>query len=180
MKLQIGEKIKALRLASDLTQEELANRARLTRGFISQIENDQSSINLDSLVDILDALRTTTTMFFSDKSSPQVVFKQHDRIAIEGEGISIFEILVPGSTNNVMNPMLLKLKPGEKLKIMEPMPGEQFGYVLKGTITLKINNQVKNVSSSNCFYFESNKQNQIINMSNKSAELLWVTSPPHM
>ena len=180
MRMQIGEKIKALRLASDLTQEELANRARLTRGFISQIENDQSSINLDSLVDILDALGTTTTKFFSDKSSPQIVFKHSDSIAIEGEGVSIFEILVPGSTNNVMNPMLLKLKPGERLKKMEPMPGEQFGYVLKGTITLKINNQVKNVSSRNCFYFKSNKQNQITNMSDKPAELLWITSPPHM
>jgi len=79
-----------------------------------------------------------------------------------------------------MNPTLLKLEPGEKLKKMEPMPGEQFGYILKGTITLKINNQVKNVSSRSCFYFESNKQNQIINLSDKPAELLWITSPPHM
>jgi len=178
--LQIGEKIKALRLASDLTQEELANRARLTRGFISQIENDQCSINLDSLVDILDALSTTLTEFFSEDASPPIVFKPSDRIAIEGEGISSFEILVPGSTNNVMNPMLLKLKPGEKLKKMDPLPGEQFGYVLKGTITIKLKNQVIDVAGKHCFYFESNQQHQIINMSEKNAELLWVTSPPYM
>lgn len=180
MKQQIGEKIKALRLASDLTQEELANRARLTRGFISQIENDQSSINLDSLVDILEALGITLTEFFSDTSSPQIVFSPSDRIAIEGEGVSSFEILVPGSTNNMMNPMLLKLKPGEKLEEMEPMPGEQFGFVLKGTISLKLKNQVIEISSKNCFYFESNQHNQILNMSEKAAEFLWITSPPHM
>ncbi len=180
MKQQIGEKIKVLRLASDLTQEELANRARLTRGFISQIENDQSSINLDSLADILEALGTTLTEFFSENASPHIVYKPSERIAVEGEGISKFEILVPGSTNNVMNPTLLKIKPGEKLKKMEPMPGEQFGYVLKGTISLKINNKVREIPSRNCFYFESNMHNQILNKSDKTAELLWITSPPHM
>ena len=38
--MKIGNKIRELRLENDLTQEELANRLELTKGFISQIEND--------------------------------------------------------------------------------------------------------------------------------------------
>ena len=72
MDLNIGSKIKALRLASDLTQEELANRARLTKGFISQLENEkfQTSISLDSLADILDALGVSLSEFFGDTDDP--------------------------------------------------------------------------------------------------------------
>ena len=38
--MQIGEKIRVLRMEKQLTQEELANRCELSKGFISQVEND--------------------------------------------------------------------------------------------------------------------------------------------
>ena len=38
--MQIGEKIKGLRIEKQLTQEELANRCELSKGFISQVENE--------------------------------------------------------------------------------------------------------------------------------------------
>ncbi len=180
MKLLIGEKIKALRLASDLTQEELANRARLTRGFISQLENDQTTINLESLADILDALGEPMAAFFTDSKPSQTVFGPKDRVAVTGQGASQFEVLVPGSTNNLMNPILLRLEPNEKLDKLEPMPGEQFGYVLKGTVTLLLDGNEHKVSAGKCFYFEANQDNQLVNQSEKAAQLLWVTSPPHM
>jgi len=47
--MKIGERIRNLRQSSNLTQEELADRANLTKGFISQIERDLTSISLDSL-----------------------------------------------------------------------------------------------------------------------------------
>ncbi|MBU8933896.1 MAG: helix-turn-helix domain-containing protein [candidate division Zixibacteria bacterium] len=180
MKLQIGEKIKALRLASDLTQEELANRAKLTRGFISQLENDQTTINLESLADILEALGEPLADFFTKSEPSQTVFGPADRVAVTGQGVSNFEVLVPGSTNNLMNPILLRLEPGEKLERLEPMPGEQFGYVLKGAVTLVMNGGHHKVPKGNCFYFEANQANQLVNRGNKVTELLWVTSPPHM
>jgi transcriptional regulator with XRE-family HTH domain len=54
--MKIGERIRNLRQLSNLTQEELAERANLTKGFISQIERDLTSISLDSLVQILEAM----------------------------------------------------------------------------------------------------------------------------
>ena len=180
MKLAIGEKIKALRFASDLTQEELANRAKLTRGFISQLENDQTTVNLESLADILDALGQPLADFFAEPKPSQTVFGPNDRVAVTGQGVSSFEVLVPGSTNNVMNPILLRLEPGEELEKLEPMPGEQFGYVLKGSITLIVNGNRHEVPKGRCFYFEANQANQLVNRGNKVTELLWVTSPPHM
>ncbi len=39
--MQIGKKLKELRMAKGLTQEELADRAELSKGFISQLERDR-------------------------------------------------------------------------------------------------------------------------------------------
>ena len=53
----IGAKIRELRIRNGLTQEELANRSELSKGFISQIESEQTSPSIATLVDILECLR---------------------------------------------------------------------------------------------------------------------------
>ena len=180
MELRIGEKIKALRLASDLTQEELANRASLSKGFISQLENEQTSIQIDSLSDIVEALGVGLSEFFSDDQQTKEVFKPSDRVAVEGTGAERFELLVPGSTNNMMDPIFIQLKPGESLEKRDPHPGEQFGFVLQGTATLSIDNENFSVPRNHCFYFTSDREHQISNDSGRPVSLLWVTTPPQM
>ena len=63
----IGEKIRRLRMELQLTQEELADRTELTKGYISQVERDLASPSIATLVDILEALGTTLGEFFSMK-----------------------------------------------------------------------------------------------------------------
>jgi len=180
MELQIGQKVKALRLASDLTQNELADRANLTKGFISQFENDQCSISVDSLADILDALGVSLKEFFADEVDTAVVFGPEDRRNVEGKGAERFELLIPGSTNNVMDPILLELKPGERLERFDPHPGEQFGYVLKGTATLVLGKKEYKVPSRHCFYFKADQSSQLANNGKVEVKLLWITTPPQM
>jgi len=54
--LKIGEKIRRLRKANNLTLEELANRTYLTKGFLSQLERDLTSPSIATLKGILDVL----------------------------------------------------------------------------------------------------------------------------
>jgi len=180
LELKIGQRIKTLRQASDLTQNELADRANLTKGFISQFENDQCSISVDSLADILDALGVSLQDFFADEAETDVVFSPHDRVSVDGKGAAKFELLVPGSTNNVMDPIMVELAPREKLEQFDPHPGEQFGYVLKGTLTLRLGKKEYKVPSGHCFYFEADQTSQIMNKNNSVARLLWITTPPQM
>ena len=179
MDLRIGEKIKAMRLASDLTQAELADRAELTKGFISQLENDQTSIQIDSLANILDGLGTTLADFFADAET-QVTFSPSERIHVESKGIHKFELLVLGSTNNQMDPVMLEIKPGEGLQEGGPHPGEQFGFVLQGTATLKLGKKSYQINKGHCFYFEADRSHQIRNDGNSAVKMLWVTTPPQM
>ena len=55
-KIEIGNKIRQLRIKKGLTQEELADRSELSKSFISQLENDLTSPSIATLVDILQCL----------------------------------------------------------------------------------------------------------------------------
>ena len=66
--MNIGSKIKELRIQKSLTQEELADRAELSKGFISQLERDIASPSIATLVDILQCLGTNLEEFLDRKS----------------------------------------------------------------------------------------------------------------
>ena len=61
--MEIGPKIKRLRIQLGLTQEELANRCELSKGFISQLERDLTSPSIATLIDILECLGTSPRAF---------------------------------------------------------------------------------------------------------------------
>ncbi len=176
--MKIGEKIKSLRQLRSLTQEELAERADLTKGFISQVERDLTSISLDSLIQILDALDVDLVHFFQEMIEERIVFKREDNVRISRNGVAAFELLVPGSANRSMEPVRLTLKQDEKTEEGEPHPGEEMGYVLKGRVKIRLGNNFYSAKKGECFYFTANKIHQIGNAGKGEAVFLWITSPP--
>ncbi|MBW2040205.1 MAG: cupin domain-containing protein [Deltaproteobacteria bacterium] len=176
--MKIGEKIKSLRQLSSLTQEELAERAELTKGFISQMERDLTSISLDSLIQILDALDIDLSQFFKEMVEERIVFKKEDKIRIKRNGVAAFELLVPGSANRSMEPVKLTLKPGEKTEEEDPHPGEEMGYIIKGKVNIRLGDNSYCAEEGNCFYFTANRVHQILNAGQGEAVVLWITSPP--
>ena len=50
--MELGAKLKDMRQQKNLTQEELADRCELTKGYISQLENDLTSPSIATLVDL--------------------------------------------------------------------------------------------------------------------------------
>ena len=83
--MKIGNKLKRLRQEKLLTQNELADRCDLSKGFISQLERDLTSPSLSTLDDILEALGTNIKDFFNDHEQQKIVFGQDDIYEIENE-----------------------------------------------------------------------------------------------
>ena len=65
--MDIGNRMKELRIQYGLTQQELADRAELTKGFISQLERNQNTPSISTLLDIIQCLGTTPAEFFADE-----------------------------------------------------------------------------------------------------------------
>ena len=76
--MEIGEKLRELRIQRGLTQEELADRCELSKGFISQVERELASPSIATLKDMLECLGVTLQSFFTDSSNEKTVFSPQD------------------------------------------------------------------------------------------------------
>ena len=177
--MQIGEKIKRLRIEKQLTQEELANRCELSKGFISQIENDLTSPSIATLMDILQILGTNLNEFFSEKVNERVKFTDDDMFETEDEDLKYrLKWLVPDAQKNEMEPIMLILEPKGRYKEEEPHEGEEFGFVLSGTILLHLGKKKFKVKKGESFYFKPRSNHYISNGGKTQAKVIWISTPP--
>jgi transcriptional regulator with XRE-family HTH domain len=180
MIMEIGRKLKELRIAKNLTQEELADRAELSKGFISQLERDLTSPSIATLVDILQCLGTDLQEFFNDADEEQIVFGEQDYFEkIDTELKNTIEWIIPNAQKHTMEPIRLTLQPGGSTYPDIPHEGEEFGYVLRGSITIHLGNRIYRAKKGESFYFVPNTQHYITAGRKTGAELIWVSSPPN-
>lgn len=177
--MNIGTKIKELRVQKALTQEELADRAELSKGFISQLERDLTSPSIATLMDILQCLGTNLEHFFSDTTAEQVVFKKTDYFEkYDSELKNEIKWIIPNAQKNMMEPILLTLDVGGSTYPDNPHDGEEFGYILNGSITIHIGTRTHKAKKGESFYFTPDKQHYITASDKTGATLLWVSTPP--
>src|SRR5512136_2959037 len=163
--VKIGERLKRLRMINSLTQEELASRADLTKGYISQLENDATSPSIATLKDILEVFGVSMQEFFSETTDEDVVYGKEARVqpTDDDEKIKV-ELLVPGAQNREMDPVLLTVEPGAEMEEQPFHEGEEFGFVLLGKIQLRLDDRVYTVKKDECFYFTSDKRHSVKNI----------------
>ena len=174
---KIGEKIRDLRLLCELTQEELADRCELTKGNISQLENDLTSPSIATLIDILSALGTSLKEFFSEEEDERVIFSENDFIEKKTEEMTL-NWLVPNAQKNEMEPILIEIEPGGQSQVLDPHDGEEFGYVLSGRIKLIDGEKSITVKKGETFYIKGVNTHYLVNENQAIAKVLWITTPP--
>ena len=77
--MDIGEKLRRLRIQRNLTQEEMADRCELSKGFISQVERNLASPSIATLTDMLECLGSDLKTFFSEaEQEEKIVFEPAD------------------------------------------------------------------------------------------------------
>ena len=178
--MDIGEKLRELRIQRNLTQEELANRCELSKGFISQVERNLASPSIATLMDLLECLGTNLKSFFSDDNSEKVVFSPQDMFEKEDDEEQHGKItwLIPDAQKNSMEPILLELQSGAKSHALPPHEGEEFGYVLKGQVTLYAGKRKFTVKRGYSFCLHPATPHYLQNAGQTPATVLWISTPP--
>lgn len=177
--MNIGEKIKRLRIQNSLTQEELADRSELTKGFISQLERDLTSPSIATLVDILEGLGTNLKDFFNESIDEKIVFSKDDAFETENDELKYtLKWIIPNAQKNMMEPILIEIEPGGRTKEDSPHEGEEFGYVINGNIFISIGSQKHRVRKGESFYYKANSDHYISNEGKTPAKIIWVSTPP--
>ena len=77
-----------------------------------------------------------------------------------------------------MEPILVTLSGGGRSDTHDPHEGEEFGYVLKGNITIMRGGKKYKVKAHETFYMDGAKSHYLYNHGNSPAKILWITTPP--
>lgn len=180
--MEIGKKIKNLRLSKNLTQEELGERTDLTKGYISQLERDLSSPSIETLFDILEVLGTTPKAFFDEEEHAQKVIygaEEHTFFEDEEKGYQI-TWLVPESNEKEMEPVLLEVAAHASFKTFEPSLSETFGYVLEGELTIVLGKNSYVAKSGEAVYFSATDEHKWMNQTDQPAKLIVVATESYL
>ena len=159
--MDIGKKLRELRKQNDLTLEDLASRSELTKGFLSQVERNLTAPSIATLEDILEALGSNLSEFFHEEEEKQIVFGTDDFFVDEKEDYQV-EWIIPHKNSHIQT----------------SYTGEEFGYVLKGNITIMRGGKKYKVKAHETFYMDGAKSHYLYNHGNSPAKILWITTPP--
>ena len=175
--MDIGNKLKELRVLKGLTQEELADRSELSKGFISQLERNLTSPSITTLMDILQCLGASIGEFFNEAPDEQIVFGKQDYFVKEDtEYKNEIKWIIPNAQKNTMEPIYLTLEAGGTTCPDTPHEGEEFGYILQGTVSIHLGNKTYKAKKGESFYYTADKTHFL--SSKSGAVLIWVSSPP--
>ncbi|MBR2802951.1 MAG: helix-turn-helix domain-containing protein [Erysipelotrichaceae bacterium] len=176
--MDIGKRIKALRLQNGLTLEELASRCELTKGFLSQLERNLTSPSIATLQDITEVLGISLPDFFREEEEVPICFPKEEQFVDEKEKTSL-TWLVPNSQNQ-MEPILLELREDGESQIVDPHKGEEFGMVLQGHVILEDLSSRKKYSlkKGDTFYLAGKFRHRLCNKAKGGSKVLWIATPP--
>lgn len=176
--MELGAKLKEIRQQKNLTQEELADRCELTKGYISQLENDLTSPSIATLVDLLNALGSNLSDFFHEEAEEKIVFSEAEYIEKQSDGM-IWNWVIPNAQKNMMEPIRVTLEKGGSTYPDLPHEGEEFGYVLSGVIYIVLGDRTLKVKKGESFYFRPDSSHYIKAGEKTGAVFLWISTPPN-
>lgn len=178
--MDIGKKLRNLRTKNGLTQEELASRTELSKGFISQLENDVTSPSIATLSDLLLCLGTDLKSFFDEGKILHPVFRADDFFEKTDEDChTVTKWIVPDAQKNRMEPILLTVHEKGATAPESPHEGEEFGFLIRGSIYLHLGSDRYRVHRGEAFYFIPDTPHYISNAGKEDAILLWISTPPN-
>ncbi|MBB5694728.1 helix-turn-helix domain-containing protein [Muricoccus pecuniae] len=178
---QIGAQLRALRAERGLTILELAAKAGLSAGLISQIERGNSNPSMRTIQRLRSALGINIWEFFgqaavADEEEPPFVRRRDRRGRIVvGRTRLVKELLSPRS-DSALRFMLITLPPGGVSEDVLVGRGEKGGYVLSGRVELTVDGRRSELSEGDSFQFESHLPHQLANPTGEEAVVFWIMS----
>ncbi|WP_099223551.1 helix-turn-helix domain-containing protein [Listeria costaricensis] len=180
--MDIGNRIKNLRLSKNLTQEELGERTDLSKGYISQLERNLSSPSIETLFALLEVLGIKPKDFFDeDDNTQKVVYGKEEHTFYEDEekGYQI-TWLVPESNEQEMEPVFVEIAPFACFKPFEPSLAETFAYVLEGTLTVALGEQEYQARAQEAVYFTAHEAHQLKNLTDTPVKFILVATDSYL
>jgi transcriptional regulator with XRE-family HTH domain len=173
----IGTRLKELRLKSGMSQKELSEKVDLTPSFISQMESNQIAPSLHSFIQICNALGVSLSYTIEKRSEYMKALIRKEKVFsspfMKESGFKGFSIMKDGT----MSGSLIVIEPYAKIKgLFVGKQGKRLLYVLKGDITVIIEDKSATLRSGDALYLQDESPSLFKNEGGDSAEILLISS----
>jgi transcriptional regulator with XRE-family HTH domain len=178
---KISNKIKEIRKEKGITIQEVADRAGVSKGLISQIENNRTIPSLLVLINIINALNIDLNEFFKDFNSeldagPVVVRKKDTYSPFEKEsaiGFHYKRIFTSAMDSSTMDIVLLELLPDAQRPMVETEAYE-YKYIISGQVEYIFNDQTISLEEGDSIFFNGRLSHTPRNVGSEKAVMLIV------
>lgn len=179
--VQISNKIKSIRKERSLTLQDVAERAGVTKGLISQIENSRTIPSLLVLIQIIKALEIDLDDFFSElslhaKETPILVQRKSDYERFEKEpasGYEYFRIFTKKVKQSTIDIVLLEIQPGSSRDFVQTEAFE-YKYIISGSVRYLFRDQEIILESGDSMLFDGRLEHNPVNEGQVPVQMLVV------
>jgi transcriptional regulator with XRE-family HTH domain len=178
--MDLGERLRAVRLKYGLSQRELARKAGIANGTISLIESNSISPSVGALKRILDSIPIGLSEFFSwDLArTNRLFYRASDLVEIGREGVSYRQV---GSDLSQRSLQILseRYQPGaDSGKVLLQHQGEEGGVITRGRLEVTVGSDRAVLGAGDAYYFDSRIPHRFRNPGDEICELVSACSPP--
>lgn len=161
--LKVGESVKAIRKKKGLSLKDLSQRTGLDAGLLTEIEKGEVSPPLGTIIKVAKALDTKMGYFISGgEDLPYTIVRKDDRKLVsrfdtgktDRYGYE-FSSLAPYKKNRHMEPLIVKLEPSDIEEERSTHDGQEFIYVLEGTMEVRLEGEVHLLEPGDAIYYDS-------------------------
>ena len=179
----IGEQLRELRLLKNLTLKEVAEKAGISVGYLSQLERNHSRLPIAVLRRISEALGVHMNWFFQqqatgDASERDIVVRAGNRRRLSFTGLGITEELLSPNLSGPLELLLSTIAPGADSEDYSH-DGAEAGLVMAGTLELWVSGRHFTLNEGDSFSFKSTEVHRCANPGKTATRVLWVITPPH-
>jgi len=190
LELDIGQRLKSVRIERRMSQRELARKSGVTNGMISQIEGNNSSPSVSSLKRILDAIPMSMSEFFADETdkAKQVFFRSDELRELNPSAVfaktggnehSLSLRQVGNNRNSAIQMLYERYAPGSNTgDELYHHNGEEAGIVISGKIEVTVGEQTAVLGPGDAYSFESRTPHRFHNSGDEECIIVSACTPP--
>jgi transcriptional regulator with XRE-family HTH domain len=178
--LGLGQRLRSLRRARDMTLAELAHETGSTSGYLSQIENGLAVPAISALADIAAALGTNISAFFVPQEAARVrVSRAGDtrRIRIAEDPTTEYTVLASRGSDGAFSGLIARYTK-ESDRSSSRHFGERFFYVRSGEGVLEVAGETHELKPGRYVHYSSHHEHVLVVTSDEPLETVWLVDPP--
>ncbi|SOD99266.1 helix-turn-helix domain-containing protein [Spirosoma fluviale] len=172
--LNLGDRIKILRINQNRTLQEIADASELSKSMISKIENNKTVPSVAALVKIANTLGTTISNLLEHDGWLNAIvtsrLKAEESLTQTDKGYSIYPYASEYHEKK-MQPFLFVGKKGEVKPHELSHEGEEFIYVIRGQMKMQVGEVEYQLKEGDSLYFNSSLKHGILPTSDEVAYL---------